>query len=226
MRVLIVEDSPVLLTTIGIALRNSGYAVDQADNGVDGLHLAEQNQYDAIILDIMLPGLDGHQILESLRRKSDDVQVMFLTAKDTVPDRVKGLQIGADDYLVKPFAMEELLARVQALCRRSHGKADPFIRIADLEIDTNARKAKRQGVEIDLTAREYNLLEFLAMRTGCLVSRSEIEEHIYDDLVSPMSNVVDVGVYTLRKKIKTYAEAPQLIYTRRGHGYILESREA
>ncbi|MBC2606162.1 response regulator transcription factor [Pelagicoccus albus] len=224
MRVLIVEDSPILLQSVTLALQHSGYAVDGADNGIDGLHLAEQNQYDAIILDIMLPGLDGLSIMEKLRAKNNRCQAMFLTARDTVDDRVKGLQLGADDYLVKPFAIEELLARVQALCRRAHGQANSKIEVDDLTIDTNSRKAFRAGQEIDLTAREFNLLEYLAMRAGSLVSRTEIEDHIYDDLVSPMSNVVDVGIYTLRKKIKVTENSAQLIHTRRGLGYVLELR--
>lgn len=225
MRVLLVEDSTILLQTITRALQNSGYAVDGADNGLDGLHLAEQNKYDAIVLDIMLPQLDGLSILQKLRANNNRCQAMFLTAKDAIEDRVAGLQIGADDYLVKPFAIEELLARVQALCRRSHGQANATIIVGDLEVDTSTRKAFRAGQELPLTAREFNLLEYLAMREGSLVSRSELEEHIYDDLVSPMSNVVDVGIYTLRKKIKVGSDSPQLIHTRRGFGYMLEARK-
>lgn len=225
MRVLLVEDSLILLESITLAFRNTGYAVDAVDNGIDGLHLAESNSYDAIVLDIMLPGLDGISILEKLRSKNNKCQAMFLTAKDTLEDRVAGLGIGADDYLVKPFAIEELLARVQALCRRSHGQANSTIRIGDLEIDTSSRKASRAGHSLDLTAREYNLLEYLAMRTGSPVTRSEIEDHIYDDLVSPMSNVVDVGIYTIRKKLRVTPDSHPLIFTRRGHGYTLEARK-
>ncbi|MEM7146126.1 MAG: response regulator transcription factor [Verrucomicrobiota bacterium] len=224
MRLLLVEDTQGLREKIAHALKRSGYAVDTADNGRDGLWMAQNHDYDAAILDIMLPELDGIGILEQLRKDGIETAVMFLTAKDAIDDRVKGLQSGADDYLVKPFALEELLARVQALCRRSHGQASPKIEIADLVINTAAKSVTRNGTPIDLPAREYALLEYLAHRQGQVVSRTVIEEHIYDEFVSPMSNVVDAAIYTLRKKLAVSKNSPPLIHTRRGQGYILEDR--
>jgi DNA-binding response OmpR family regulator len=148
----------------------------------------------------------------------------MLTARDAIEDRVQGLRLGADDYLCKPFALEELLARVEVLCRRAYGQRDPLIRVGDLEIDTVARRARRAGHELDLTAREFALLELLALNPGAVLSRSRIEEHIYDELVSPMSNVVDSTVYALRKKLAVAQDLPSLIHTRRKQGYILEER--
>jgi DNA-binding response OmpR family regulator len=168
----------------------------------------------------MLPIRDGLSVLAELRRRGREVHVLLLTARDTVPDRVTGLQAGADDYLVKPFALEELLARVQALCRRAYGTKQPNLQVADLCIDPQARTVRRDGQPVDLTAREYLLLEYLARRQGQVVSRTEIEEHIYDGQVDPMSNVVDSAVCNLRKKLGTAGRAP-LIHTRRGLGYVL-----
>jgi DNA-binding response OmpR family regulator len=221
MRVLIVEDSPRLQRTVSSALRKSGYAVDVAGDGEEGLWLADSNAYDVIVLDVMLPKRDGLSLLTELRRKGKSVHVLLLTARDTVADRVTGLQTGADDYLVKPFALEELLARVQALCRRAYGNKQTQLAIGDLEIDTVARRANRAGHAIDLTAREYLLLEYLAHRRGQVVARPEIEEHIYDGQVDPMSNVVDSAICSLRKKLAAAGEAP-LIHTRRGFGYVLD----
>ncbi|MDE3084476.1 MAG: response regulator transcription factor [Verrucomicrobiota bacterium] len=220
MRVLIVEDSSRLQRTLSTALRKSGYAVDVAPDGEEGLWLAESHDYDAIVLDIMLPKRDGLSVLSELRRKGKTVHVLLLTARDTVPDRVQGLQTGADDYLVKPFALEELLARVQALCRRAYGSKQSHLIIADLEIDTLARSVRRAGKLIELTARDYLLLEYLAHRRGQVVSRTEIEEHIYDGQVDPMSNVVDSAICSLRKKLGVAGDEP-LIQTRRGLGYVL-----
>jgi DNA-binding response OmpR family regulator len=204
-----------------VALRKSGYVVDMAGDGEEGLWLATENDYDVVVLDIMLPKRDGLSLLTELRRRGKTVHVLLLTARDTVTDRVHGLQAGADDYLVKPFALEELLARVQALCRRAYGSKRDQIAIADLEIDTLARSVRRAGQPIDLTAREYLLLEYLARRRGHVVSRPEIEEHIYDSAVDPMSNVVDSAICGLRKKIGTTGDPP-LIHTRRGLGYVLD----
>lgn len=220
MRVLVVEDSPRLQRTLELALRRTGYAVDVAGDGDEGLWLAAEGQYDAIVLDLMLPRRDGLSLLTELRRRGKAVHVLLLTALDTVADRVQGLQAGADDYLVKPFALEELLARVQALCRRAYGTKQPRLVIADLEIDTVARGVRRAGLPLELTAREYLLLEYLAHRRGHIVSRPEIEEHIYGGEVDPMSNVVDSAICSLRKKL-TAAGAVPLIHTRRGLGYLL-----
>ena len=226
MRLLIVEDSPRLQRTVGMALRKSGYAVDVAGDGEEGLWLANSHDYDVIVLDLMLPKRDGLSVLAELRRAGRTTHVLLLTARDTVADRVTGLQAGADDYLVKPFALEELLARVQALCRRAYGTKQTNLVIADLDIDTLARSARRGGQPVELTAREYLLLEYLARRRGQVVSRSEIEEHIYDGQVDPMSNVVDSAVCSLRKKIQLGAESAPLIHTRRGLGYVLDAPAA
>jgi len=224
MRILLVEDSKRLRETVAKVMRRSGYKVDESADGEEGLWKARENVYDAIILDIMLPGRDGLEVLEALRREKRDVPVLMLTARDAIEDRVQGLRQGADDYLCKPFALEELLARVEVLCRRGYGQRDPLIRVGDLEIDTVARRACRAGHELDLTAREFALLELLALNPGAVLSRSRIEEHIYDELVSPMSNVVDSTVYALRKKLAVTPGLPSLIHTRRKHGYILEER--
>jgi DNA-binding response OmpR family regulator len=221
MRTLLVEDSQRLQKSIGKALRKSGYAVDVSGDGEGGLWLAESNDYDAIILDIMLPKLDGLSLLRRLREHGRQTGVLILTAKDTVEDRVGGLQTGADDYLVKPFALEELLARVQALCRRRYGNKSNHLVVADLEIDLTAHAATRAGQPLDLTAREFMLLEYLAQRRGQVVTRDEIETHIYDESADLMSNVVDSAVCTLRKKLSLPGR-PQLIHTRRGLGYTLK----
>jgi DNA-binding response OmpR family regulator len=221
MRVLVVEDSPRLRQTVTTWLRRHGFAVDASADGEEGLYLAETNDYDAIVLDIMLPKLDGLALLQRLRQQGKQTHVLLLTAKDTVPDRVRGLELGADDYLVKPFALEELLARVRALCRRAYGTKDPRLLIADLEIDTAARKVTRAGQAVPLQPREYALLEYLARRRGHIVTRTEIEEHIYGGEVEPMSNVVDSAICSLRQKLSEANPAP-LIHTRRGLGYELE----
>jgi len=224
MRILLVEDSKRLRETVAKVMRRSGYKVDESGDGEEGLWKARENVYDAIILDIMLPGRDGLEVLETLRREKRDVPVLLLTARDAIEDRVRGLRQGADDYLCKPFALDELLARVEVLCRRGYGQRDPLIRVGNLEIDTVARRARRAEHELDLTAREFALLELLALNPGAVLSRSRIEEHIYDELVSPMSNVVDSTVYALRKKLAVAQDLPSLIHTRRKQGYILEER--
>jgi DNA-binding response OmpR family regulator len=191
-------------------------------DGKEGLWLAESNEYDAIILDLMLPGLDGLGLLRRLRQQDNNVPVLILTAKDTLEDRVRGLHLGADDYLIKPFAFAELLARVHTQCRRRYGRKSAPIVIGDLQIDTVARLAKRAGRTIDLTPREFGLLEYLALRRGEVVSRSEIEAHLYGETTDLMSNTVDSAVCMLRRKICPPG-APLLIHTRRGMGYVLEN---
>jgi DNA-binding response OmpR family regulator len=225
MRVLLVEDSERLQRLVGTALRKSGYAVDVAGDGMTGLRSAEGNDYDVIVLDLMLPALDGLSLLRRLRAAGRQAHVLVLTARDTVEDRVRGLGAGADDYLVKPFALEELLARVQALARRSHGAKSPLVTVGDLHVDTSRRSVSRAGRTIELTAREYALLEYLALRQGAVVSRAEIEAHIYDERAEPMSNVVDAAVYALRRKLDAPG-APPLIHTRRGMGYVLKAGPA
>jgi len=225
MKVLLVEDSARLQMSVGRALRKAGYALDVTDNGEEGLWQAEANNYDVIVLDIMLPKLDGLSLLRQLRQKGKGTHVLLLTARDSVEDRVQGLQLGADDYLVKPFALEELLARVEALCRRAYGSKQTRLVIADLEIDTVAKEVFRAGNLVRLKPREYLLLEYLARRSGEVVTRGEIEAHIYDDSVDPMSNVVESAVCSLRKKIGAPNPAP-LIHTRHGLGYVLKAESA
>jgi DNA-binding response OmpR family regulator len=225
MRVLLVEDSERLRSSLEIALRRAGYAVDSAAEGVDGMWRAESGAYDVIVLDLMLPGLDGLSLLARLRAARSSSRVLILTAKDSVDDRVKGLQAGADDYLVKPFALEELLARVQALCRRGYGAPTTVIELGDISIDIT-RKLVRRGTErIELTKREFMLLEYLALRRGEFVSRSEIEERIYDEGSEPLSNAVDTAVSRLRKKLDVVGQ-PSWIRTQRGLGYRLETEPA
>jgi len=221
MRILLVEDSPRLQRNVATALLRSGYAVDTASDGEEGLWLAESHDYDAVVLDIMLPKRDGLDVLRTLRHRGRPVHILLLAARDTVADRVTGLQAGADDYLVKPFALDELLARGQALYRRAYGTKQPRLVIADLEIDYSARAVMRAGRPVELTVREFQLLEYLARRRGEVVSRSDIEGHIYDGQVDPMSNVVDSAVCSLRKKIAVTDSVAPLIHTRRGLGYVL-----
>ena len=224
MRVLLVEDEKRLQFYVSRGLRNAGYAVDVADNGEDGLWLAESNQYDTIVLDLMLPKLDGITVLQRLRTQGIDTHVLILTARDTVDDRVYGLEQGADDYLIKPFDLKELLARVHALARRSYGKKSPRIILGDLRIDMVSRTVTSNGTAVDLRPREYALLEYLALRQGEVVSRTEIEQHIYDEQAEAMSNVVDSSICLLRKKIDRPGK-PSLIETRRGMGYVLNKPE-
>jgi len=221
MRVLLVEDSKRLQGYVAQGLRNAGCAVDIADDGEDGLWLAESNDYDVIVLDLMLPKLDGMTLLRRLREQENKTHVLILTARDTVEDRVRGLEQGADDYLVKPFDLKELLARVRALARRSYGVKSPRMILGELRIDLATRLVTRKGEALDLKPREYALLEYLALRQGQVVTRTEIEEHIYDERVEAMSNVVDSAICFLRKKIDSPGR-PSLIQTRRGRGYILQ----
>jgi DNA-binding response OmpR family regulator len=224
-RILLVEDSPRLQRSIGAGLRKASYAVDVAGDGEEGLWRAESEQYDVIVLDLMLPRLDGLTLLERLRKRGKKTHVLILTARDAVEDRVRGLQMGADDYLVKPFAFEELLARIQALIRRSHAQKNPTIRVGPLEINTSARTVTVAGHAVSLAPREYALLEYLARQQGAVVSRTEIEAHIYDDAAEPMSNVVDSAVCALRRKIDVPGQ-PSLIHTRRGMGYVVQEAGA
>ena len=218
MRVLYVEDSESLRRSVRRALRHAGFAVDLATDGAEGFAAAELNVYDVLVLDVMLPRLDGLALLRRLRAAGQTAHVLLLTARDTVADRVEGLHQGADDYLVKPFALAELIARVKALCRRAYGEKAGALCLGPLEIDLSARRLRVAGEGVELTAREWRLLEYLALRRGEVVPRAEIEAHIYDELVEPLSNVVDTAVYGLRRKI-----GAGLIRTRRGLGYVLEA---
>jgi DNA-binding response OmpR family regulator len=219
MKLLLIEDYEPLRKSVARGLREAGFAVDASGDGEEGLWYARTGDYDVIVLDLMLPKIDGLTILQQLRRQGNPVHILILTAKDTVADRVQGLNLGADDYLVKPFALEELLARVGALVRRKYAAKSPVIQVADLEIDRTSRAVRRAGRTIDLTAREYALLEFLALRVGQVVTRSEIWEHLYDFAAEPNSNVIDVYVACLRRKLEKDAQ-PRLIHTRRGLGYL------
>lgn len=221
MRILLIEDSKRLRRSITLGLKQAGYKVDATGDGEEGLWYAESYNYDVVILDLMLPGMNGLEILRRLREQGRNLHVLILSAKDTVEDRVRGLQAGADDYLIKPFAFQELLARVQALVRRRYGVKNNLITIGELEIDLAKREVKRAGKNLELPPREFALLEFLALRRGTVVSRSEIEEHLYDENTELISNVVDAAICSLRKKIDKPGE-PSLIKTRRGIGYIIE----
>lgn len=217
MRILVVEDEPRLLKNLAKALREEGYAVDTADAGDDGLFKAETYNYDAIVLDVMLPRLDGWEILERLR-KTKQTPVLMLTARDTSRDRVRGLDTGADDYLVKPFDLSELLARIRALIRRSAGKAKSDLELGEIRIDTRAKTVTRAGEPIVLTAREYSILEYLALHRGEVVTRTELYEHLFDETDDTLSNLLDVHIFSIRKKL-----GQGLIATRRGQGYCIES---
>ena len=215
MRVLVVEDERGLVGALEKSLREEGYAVDVAEDGEEGLYKARAWDYDAVILDVMLPKADGWDVLRQLRR-SKKIPVLMLTARDAVGDRIRGLDGGADDYLVKPFELGELLARLRALIRRSSGNAHPVIEIGDVAIDTASRSVKKGGRDVVLTAREYCLLEILALRRGELVSRSVIYEHLFDENDDSLSNVVEVHISNLRRKLGKH-----LISTRRGLGYVV-----
>jgi two-component system OmpR family response regulator len=216
MRVLIVEDEPDLLTSLAQALREEGYAVDTADNGDDGLFNAEGVDYDAIVLDVMLPGLDGWEVLKRLR-KTKTTPVLMLTARDQTRDRVKGLDTGADDYVIKPFDLEEVFARLRAIIRRSANQTTNVIEIGEIQVDTAARQVLVQKKPVELTAREYSLVEFLALHRGVVVTRTLLYEHLFDENESSLSNLLDVHVSNVRKKL-----GAEFIVTRRGHGYCIE----
>ena len=216
MRILVIEDEADLLASLAKALREEGYAVDIAADGEDGLYKAESWDYDALVLDVMLPGLDGWAVLQRLRQ-TKKTPVLMLTARDTARDRVRGLDTGADDYVVKPFDLDELFARLRALIRRAAGQTRNRIEIGQLVIDTGARRVSRAGRPVELTAREYALVEFLALHRGEVVTRTTLYEHLFDEDDSTLSNLLDVHVSNLRKKL-----GAGFITTRRGHGYSIE----
>jgi len=224
MRVLLIEDSARLQNSVGRALRKAGYALDISGDGKEGLWLTQSNEYDSVILDLMLPGIDGLSVLRQLRQKENNVPVLILTAKDTIEDRVLGLREGADDYLIKPFALEELLARVHTLCRRRYGRKNVPLVTGNLQIDTLTRSVTCNGKVLDLAPREFSLLEYLALRKGEVVSRSDIEAHLYGESTELMSNAVDSAISSLRRKLGT-SEGTPLIRTRRGMGYVLEAKQ-
>jgi len=216
MRILVVEDEPDLLSGIVRALRAAGYYVDTAGDGEEGLFKAASVDYDAVLLDVMLPRKDGWTVLKDLRR-SKKTPVLMLTARDASADRVRGLDTGADDYLVKPFDLPELLARIRALIRRGAGQPGPAIDLGPVRIDQAARRVTRDDASVVLTAREYVILEYLALHRGQLVTRSDLYEHVFDENDDTLSNLIDVHVSNLRKKL-----GHDLITTRRGLGYCIE----
>jgi DNA-binding response OmpR family regulator len=220
MRVLLIEDHKPLVRALKQGLEEEGFAVDTAGDGPEGDYKARTAEYDVIILDLMLPKEDGLSLLQRWRRNGMKTHVLVLTARGSIEDKVRGLDLGADDYLTKPFELEELLARLRALIRRGHQVKDPVIRAHDLEIDTAARTVKRGGQPIHLTPREYALLEFLAFHRGKVATRSMIWEHLYDEQDESTSNVVDVYIRYLRNKIDKGYDPP-LILTRWGEGYLL-----
>lgn len=220
MRILVVEDSPPIRKSVVQGLKEAGFAVDEAADGEVGLWHAQSGEHDVIILDLMLPKVDGWTVLRTLREAKCPAHILVLTAKDTSEDTVKGLDLGADDYLIKPFRFAELLARVRALIRRKYDAKSTMIRIADLEIDLGRRTVRRGGQLIDLSGKEYALLEYLALNAERVVTRQEIWQHVYDFNASPESNVVDVFIARVRAKIEREG-SPQLIHTKRGQGYLI-----
>jgi len=222
MKILIVEDEPKTGDYLKQGLGEAGFVADLARDGWEGLELARSNPYDLLILDVMLPGLDGWQLLEGVRRAGVEVPVLFLTARDQVEDRVKGLELGADDYLVKPFAFAELLARARTLLRRGRGGLEASVlKVADLELDLLRRRVARGGHRIDLTAKEFALLELFMRRPGEVLPRSLIASQVWDMNFDSDTNVIDVAVRRLRAKVDDGFE-PKLIHTVRGMGYVLE----
>jgi DNA-binding response OmpR family regulator len=220
MRVLVVEDEADAARFLAKGLREHAYAVDTAADGAAGFEKACVNPYDVIVLDVMLPDMDGFELCSAMRARGQMAPVLMLTARDAVPDRIAGLNAGADDYLTKPFDFQELLARLRALLRRRPRLENPTLRIADLVVDTHLQKVSRAGVPIVLTTREYALLEFLALQNGGVVGRADISEHVWDESYDPASNLIEVYVQRLRRKID-YGHTVRLLHTRRGEGYQL-----
>jgi two-component system OmpR family response regulator len=224
MRILVIEDYVPLRKNIVEALNEAGYVVDSTGTGDEGLWYATNHAYDTIVLDIMLPKVDGLTILKKLRKLADNTPVIIISARDAVDDRIQGLDCGADDYLIKPFALSELLARVRSRTRQRYGVKSTSIEIGDLTVNTLNKRVSINGQEVKLTSREYSLLEYLAMRSGEVVSRQDIWDHVYEYYEDASSNTVDVYVGYLRKKLKSFSPH-SYIHTRRGQGYLLEYEE-
>ncbi len=221
MRILLVEDEKDLANIVRVGLEEESYSVDVCHDGEEGLYMASEVSYDGIILDILLPKIDGIKILETIREKGISTPILLLTAKDTLEDKIAGLDTGADDYLTKPFEFEELLARLRALLRRRTPEKKALLKVHDLELNTSNRGVTRAGKEIILTSKEYVLLEYFVYNKNTVISRIEITEHIYDDSFDLDSNVIDVFINSLRKKIDKNHPV-KLIHTVRGAGYILK----
>lgn len=224
MKLLIVEDDAKTRAYLKQGLTEQGFVVDVAANGVDGSHLARTEDFDLVVLDVMMPGMDGWAVLEELRR-SKEIPVLFLTARDKVEDRVRGLELGADDYLVKPFAFSELVARIRTLLKRGKTREPDVLHLADMEVDLLRRKVTRSGQRIDLTGKEFALLSLLLRRQGEVLSRTMIAAQVWDMNFDSDTNVVEVAVRRLRAKIDDEFE-PKLIHTLRGMGYVMEVRES
>lgn len=222
MRVLVIEDEKKIADFIKRGLKEEGYAVDVAYDGEEGLFLASTNEYDLILLDLMLPKIDGLTLCKNLRKTDNRAPVIMITAKDTVTDKVAGLDSGADDYITKPFAFEELLARVRAILRKKDTKATNLLKAADLTLDLVTHKVTRRGIEMTLTAKEYSLLEYLMRNKGKVVSRTMISEHCWDADFDTFTNVIDVYINYLRNKIDAPEHKKKLIHTVRGRGYTLK----
>lgn len=224
MRCLLVEDYTPLRLNLAECLVEEGYVVDSSATGDEGLWYARNHPYDVILLDIMLPGVDGLTILRKLRELQDKTPVMVISARDSIDQRVEGLDLGADDYLVKPFALAEMVARVRALLRRRYDRESPLFKVGDLTLDSTTRQVERAGRVVPLTRREHALLEYLMLRQGQAVSRTDIWEHVYEDQEGGSSNTVDVYIGYLRKKLNA-GGGPEMIHSVRGYGYMLKSGE-
>ena len=224
MRLLVVEDEVRLNGVITKRLIKEGYSVDSCFNGEEALDFLAVGEFDAVIMDIMMPKVDGITVLKKMRAENNQTPVILLTAKDAVTDRVAGLDAGAEDYLIKPFAFEELMARIRVVIRKSAGKSTNSITVGDLVLDTNRRTVTRGGMEIDLTAKEYDLLEYLMLNKGIILSREKIENHIWNFDYSGGTNVIDVYIWYLRKKIDD-PFSQKLIHTVRGKGYVIKEGE-
>ena len=220
MRILVVEDDPSISNVLVRGLRELAFAVDHAADGDQADYLGAINPYDAVVLDLALPRKDGLEVCRAMRKRGSETRIIMLTARDAVRDRVEGLNAGADDYLVKPFDFEELVARLRALMRRKGEVRDPRLVVRDLELDTHGQRAQRAGVPLALTNKEYALLEFLVLNVNRVMGRREISEHVWDDNYDPASNVIDSYINRLRRKVDTEGHVP-LIHTRRGAGYLV-----
>jgi len=224
MRILLIEDEPRMADVIARGLREQSYAVDVAQDGEAGLYQSSINDYDLIVLDVLLPRRNGYEVCRELRQRGNPIPILMLTARAAIDDRIAGFDAGADDYLTKPFSFRELLARIRALLRRDSQLRPDTLEIADLTVDSASHRVFRAQHELQLTAKEYALLEYLARRAGQLVSRAEIAAHVWDDSFDPFSNAIEVYVNRLRKKIDE-GHRLKLLHTRRGEGYILEVRD-